>query len=68
MHGKPDSEHNFSELGCNVRVFQGIFPREKSMVFKVFLGIHGLLASLTWKSSKRKLKKYDTDIKCTSIQ
>jgi len=24
---KSASEHNFSEVGCNFRVFQGIFPR-----------------------------------------
>ena len=26
MHGKSVSEHNFSGMGCNFRVLQGIFP------------------------------------------
>ena len=26
MRGKSASEHNFSGVGCNFRVFQGIFP------------------------------------------
>ena len=26
MHGKLASEHNFSGMGCNFRVFQGIVP------------------------------------------
>ena len=26
MRGKSTSEHNFSGVGCNFRVFRGIFP------------------------------------------
>ena len=45
MHGKSASENNFSGVGWNFRVFQGIFPGGKQHpgFFRVF---QGLLATL----------------------
>ena len=48
MHGKSASEHNFSGVGCNFRVFQGIFPgANKIPGFSWSSGdFQGLLATL----------------------
>ena len=41
MHRKSASEHNFSGVGCNFRVFQGIFVEANKI--QGFQGLPGFL-------------------------